>query len=571
MTTAQLITDDYFNNQNNEAAGDAATPARGAAVPPLDFTNIDRPRDGVDDRRAQTARTPGTATKRLRDLEEEQQSFFSYYKDYEGSRLVRAIYTVLLGGGGDDIYQGISLINLSHFPCVFSDGTKLDVEPVVRCGSVYVLGSRKSVDEVSTRLLGSGGRQTRFMSLTNYGIANVYVDLNRITSVGSLASIICACSYSMRSIQQYTGELQEGYSNIYILLDVLPNSGEAHSDVNHVMYRINGPSMGLAVFAALNGLNPLCMYTGYIRSVSPYFKASVNSGTESDPFTFEYNAADKTGSPNIMNFNRTYNRDDIIETVDQLPYKIRFCIENKITICIPHVGSLNQSLGELIRGMNMPNRESLTYLNGEGVTAQAVRHTQPRDVRSYGMSIYSYGHYLAGMTDVKAFMRVILCSTLTEAVISFSPGSPLLSLDGKFGNPVDMLHQAVADLFASFKQRVQKSNIRNAALKTQLDAIVDEASMEQFLNQRVAAVRERYEQWERQRGQRVARESEKAAQRKERAMAKASKPSKTAAKRYEKVTDKTVPKTRKASKTTTAKRDRLKNPGTLGVSKKKKE
>jgi len=101
---------------------------------------------------------------------------------------------------------------------------------------------------------------------------------------------------------------------------------------------IRGPSLGLAVCAAIAGCPPL-VYTGYVKRSAYSGLSSVMDGTRTRRMLYD------VAKP-----------DDIVESVQDLDLKIGSALASGRIIVIPHVSSLNSTLNTVIAA----------YINGEG-------------------------------------------------------------------------------------------------------------------------------------------------------------------------------------------------------------
>lgn len=237
--------------------------------------------------------------------------------------------------------------------------------------------------------------EANWVKLERYGMPKVFLDDAKI--VDSEAAL----SATITSLTNSRSRLNAGSKYVRIWFDIV--TSEMRKGGSNPNIAISGPSLGLSVFAACNGLAPM-FYTGFTRNLSPYYKR-VN--------TFVRGDGNMRGHIEPIDV-PSLNRDDTVENVDGLPLKIQFALANNMPIVIPHVSTLNQSLSKLLAKVPI---DTLRADSGTAFEIDNVRAKRPYMV-AMGQLFWTYEHQLCGMTFGENFAPVILCSTLTETILS---------------------------------------------------------------------------------------------------------------------------------------------------------
>ncbi|MHA2023286.1 MAG: hypothetical protein ACTSWQ_06460 [Candidatus Thorarchaeota archaeon] len=289
--------------------------------------------------------------------------------------------------------------NFTFFPVIFTD--RQTMEYTVRAGvcfSVNCVGEHAKIKPTLEW-------QSEWMDLSRHGMGNVNVDVSRIQdSEASMSAVVTAVTNARGRLMSnsYADSPTPQSQQVYIWFDII-DVGLAQQDISNPLYQISGPSLGLATFAACNGLAP-CFYSGFTRNVSPYLKR-VHRQVGSDKVSTVSNVP-------------VINRDDTVETVEGLPLKIEFALSHGFPIAIPHLSTLNLELTKVLADVPASSYQS-GYIGNFGVNISAERFQRRPYMLSMGQFFWSYEHQLCGMNfDSNKFAPIILCSTLTETCMS---------------------------------------------------------------------------------------------------------------------------------------------------------
>lgn len=236
-----------------------------------------------------------------------------------------------------------------------------------------------------------------------------YIDTTLIGDNNCLLSILAAVENSFAKSGCYIFMYPEVDRELY------NQPGTPFADPR--THKITGPSLGMAVFAAVSGWPPL-MYTGYISYLAPGFKLVHGSNTASaewlgkPPATTNVAANYSVSSLGAVKVAKQLN---FVDQIQDLHIKIVFALVNKIPFVFPLSSSLGESTAEFL--MRNDNRNYMTAVLGIMPQIYTMSAAQDGIPDGTGGNI----HNLYAGSTVTEFQHLALIATFGK--LSVRPGN----------------------------------------------------------------------------------------------------------------------------------------------------
>lgn len=180
----------------------------------------------------------------------------------------------------------------------------------------------------------------------------VYVDFSLVHDASAGLAIKAALESSW--------PVSESYITLFALVDDAAWVGMIQSNqMNTHVWALAGPSMGVAVMAAIMGGPPIA-YTGYIRNV--FANNSVQNGTQIGPKVISSH-----GDPAQNYLVSILKSDNVVENVEMISAKVALCMRIQIPIVIPYTSFDGAPLSAALREQRKASAWEMNFI-GEAFT-----------------------------------------------------------------------------------------------------------------------------------------------------------------------------------------------------------